>query len=228
MKKGKLVVLEGSDASGKGTQLAMLVEYFKDRHIPYATLDFPQYYKTVFGKWIGRFLKGDFGNVEEINPYLLMFPYAADRWQAKEDIGRWIEEGRVVVSNRYTGSNAYQAAKVPASERDRFTDWSFMMEYEGFGIPKEDLVIFLYVPYEVSSKLMDTKKARKYLGNGKKKDIHESNIELLKRVEEVYLSYCRRFPHWVKIDCTKNGQMLSREEIHEKVLGVLRRKRIIE
>jgi dTMP kinase len=227
MKKGKLIVLEGSDASGKGTQLALLTDFFKREHIRYETLDFPQYYKTVFGSWIGRFLKGDFGTVEEINPYLLMFPYAADRWQAKEDIGHWLEEGRIVVSNRYTGSNAYQAAKVPDRERDRFTDWSFMMEYEGFGIPKEDLVIFLYVPYGIASRLMDSKKNRKYLGNGKKKDIHESNIPLMKKVEDVYLGYCRRFPHWVKVDCTKNGEILSREAIHEKIKGILKRKRII-
>jgi dTMP kinase len=227
MQKGKLVVLEGSDASGKGTQLSLLTEYFKKHHVPFATLDFPQYYKTVFGKWIGRFLKGDFGTVDEINPYLLMFPYAADRWQAKGDIEHWLASGKIVVSNRYTGSNAYQAAKVTPKERDAFTDWSFMMEYEGFGIPREDLVIFLYVPYRIASGLIDSKKSRKYLGNGKKKDIHESNQTLLKNVEDVYLGYCRRFPHWVKIDCSKNGFMLSREEIHAKVLAVLKRKRIL-
>ncbi len=225
--KGKLVVIEGSDGSGKGTQTQLLVDYFKQSHTPYAVLDFPQYYKTFFGKWIGRFLKGEFGKIEDLPPYLLMFPYAADRWQAKGDIERWLSEGKIVISNRYTGSNAYQAAKLSKKERERFIDWSFEMEYEAFGIPKEDLVIFLYVPFAISQKLIEQKNTRKYLGNGLKKDIHESNIKLMQEVERVYLDFCKRFPHWVKIDCVKNGQILSKEEIHQKIFDVLRRKKIL-
>jgi dTMP kinase len=226
MNKGKLIVIEGSDGSGKGTQTALLVEYFKKTHTPYATLDFPQYYKTFFGKWIGRFLKGDFGKVEDLPPYLLMFPYAADRWQAKDDINHWLEEGRIVVSNRYTGSNAYQAAKLPPEERERFTKWSFEMEYDAFGIPREDLVIFLYVPYTVSQKLISAKNNRKYLGKTKK-DIHESNETLMKNVEATYLSFAKTYRHWVTIDCTKYGKILSKEEIHEKIRTVLKHKHII-
>lgn len=227
MTKGKLVVIEGSDGSGKGTQLTLLVDYFKAHHLPHATLDFPQYYKTFFGKWIGRFLKGEFGRIEDLPPYLLMFPYAADRWQAKKDIERWLSEGKIVVSNRYTGSNAYQAAKVAIKERERFINWSFDMEYNAFGIPKEDLVIFLYVPFAVSQKLLEQKDARKYMGNQKKKDIHESNVILLQEVERVYLDFCKRFGHWVKIDCVQNGMLLAKEEIHTKILAVLRNKNCI-
>jgi len=227
MQKGKLVVIEGSDGAGKATQLGLLVEYFKSHHVPCATLDFPQYYKTFFGKWIGRFLKGEFGTVKDISPWLLLFPYAADRWQAKGDVEHWLDEGKVVLSNRYTGSNAYQAAKVPKEDRTRFLDWSFEMEYDAFGIPKEDLVIFLYVPFAVSQKLLEQKAARKYMGNAREKDIHESDTALLQEVEKVYLGLCERFPHWVKIDCTKNGVILSKEDIHRKILSVLRRKKII-
>lgn len=225
--KGKLIVIEGTDGSGKGTQLQLLVDHFKTRKIKYETLDFPQYYKTFFGKWIGRFLKGEFGGVEDLPPYLLMFPYAADRWQAKEAMNEWLADGKIVVSNRYTGSNAYQAAKLPKKERSRFVDWSFEMEYKAFGIPKEDLVIFLYVPFAVSQQLLELKAARKYMGNQQKKDIHEANAALMQEVEKVYLAFCKRFPHWIKIDCTRNGTILSKEEIHQKILGVLRKKRII-
>jgi len=220
-------VIEGSDGSGKGTQLSLLVDYLKSNHISHATLDFPQYYKTFFGKWIGRFLKGEFGTVADLPPYLLMFPYAADRWQAKGDMKHWLAEGKLVVTNRYTGSNAYQAAKVPVKERARFVDWSFEMEYGAFGIPREDLVVFLYVPYEVSQKLIEQKAARKYLGNAAKKDIHEGNETLMREVEKVYLEFCSKYPHWVKIDCFKNGEILSREEIHQKILDVLRKKKIL-
>lgn len=227
MTKGKLVVIEGSDGSGKGTQHSLLVDYLKAHHLPHATLDFPQYYKTFFGKWIGRFLKGEFGRVEDLPPYLLMFPYAADRWQAKSDIKQWLREGKLVISNRYTGSNAYQAAKLPKRERERFIKWSFEMEYEAFGIPQEDLVIFLYVPFDVSQELLEDKSARKYMGNQKKKDIHEANEMLMREVEHVYLDFCSRFAHWVKIDCVQNGTLLSKEEIHKKILAVLRKKHCI-
>jgi dTMP kinase len=101
------------------------------------------------------------------------------------------------------------------------------MEYEAFGIPKEDLVIFLHVPYEFSQKLIDDKKKRKYMGNEQKKDIHESNTSLMREVEQVYLDFCSRFPHWIKIECVEKGVLLSREEIHEKIIAVLKRKRIL-
>jgi len=224
MKQGKLIVIEGSDGSGKGTQLQLLTAYVKANSIPHAVLDFPQYYKTFFGKWIGRFLKGDFGTIEEINPYLLMFPYAADRWQSKDDINNWLSQSRLVISNRYTGSNAYQAAKLPLKERKRFLDWSFDMEYEAFGIPREDLVIFLYVPFSVSQKLIEQKNSRKYLGKGIQKDIHESNLVLLQEVEKVYLDFCSKFKHWIKIDCVKNGEILPKEEIHRRIVDILEKK----
>ncbi len=225
--RGKLVVIEGSDGSGKTTQLALLSSYLKSHGIPHKTLDFPQYYKTFFGRWIGRFLRGEFGNIEDLPPYLLMFPYAADRWQAKNDLEEWLKEGKIVLSNRYTGSNAYQAAKLPLKERKRFINWSFEMEYEAFGIPREDIVLFLYVPYDVSQKFLETKKARKYMGNTKKKDIHESNTDLLREVENVYLSFCKTFKHWVRIDCVENGRILSKDTIHKKIVSILKVKRIL-
>lgn len=228
MHKGKLVVLEGSDGAGKTTQLELLKTYLKTHHIPHQSLDFPQYYKTFFGKWIGRFLKGEFGRVEDLSPYLVMFPYAADRWQARDDMEQWLDEGKIVLSNRYTGSNAYQAAKLPKSARARYISMAFEMEYEAFGIPREDLVIYLYVPYEISQKLIEAKSRRKYLGNGAKKDIHESNERLMREVESVYLDFCKKYRHWVKVDCTRNGEIMSKEEIHEKVVEVLRKKKIIE
>jgi dTMP kinase len=227
-KTGKLIVIEGTDGAGKGTQFELLVNYCKANHVPYATFDFPQYYKTFFGKWIGRFMKGEFGGVTDVPPYIATIPYAADRWQAKDDITYALEQGKLVMANRYATSNAaYQSAKLPVSQRVAFVDWEFEMEYTQFGIPKEDLVIFLHVPFDISQKLIEQKNARKYLGNGSKKDIHESNEQLMKEVEKVYLDFCRKYPHWVKIDCTKNNFMLSKEEIHNQVLDVLRKKKYI-
>jgi dTMP kinase len=227
MAKGKLVVIEGTDGSGKGTQAELLQGYFKINHIPFALFDFPQYYKTIFGRWIGRFLKGDFGTIQNNHPYIVMFPYAADRWQAKPDMEHALEEGKIVICNRYTSSAAYQAARLPREEQMKFIDWAYSVEYEAFGIPREDIVIFLYVPHAVSQKLIDQKNNRKYMGNTQKKDIHESNDELMKEVEQVYLRLAKRFPHWVMIDCTEDGAILPKEEIHRKILSVLERKKII-
>lgn len=227
MLKGKLIVIEGTDGSGKATQVKLLAESLKKLKIPVKTFSFPQYYKTFFGRWIGRFLKGEYGKVEEIHPYLLIFPYAADRWQAKEEIEKWLKKGNIVISDRYTGSNVYQSAKLPPQERLRFISWSFELEYDIFGLPREDLVLFLDVPPSISQKLLGQKKGRKYLGSYKRKDIHEANRKLLEGVEKEYLKFCKSYPHWVRIDCIKDGQILPKEKIQQKILKVLKDKKII-
>lgn len=228
MQKGKLIVIEGSDGAGKATQVSLFIEYLKIHHLTYGTFDFPQYYKTFFGRWIGKFLKGELGDAGNMNPYIISIPYAADCWQAKEEMQRMIDERKLVIVNRYTGSNAvYQSARLPIKDRQQFADWVFSMEYNEFGIPKEDIVIFLYVPLAVSQQLLEQKATRKYLGNQQKKDVNESNLALLREVEKVYLEFCKKYPHWVRIDCTKNGEILSREEIHQKILDVLKRKKMI-
>lgn len=227
MKKGKLIVIEGTDGSGKATQLKLLEKYLQEKQIPVKTLSFPQYDKTFFGRWIGRFLKGEFGQIKDLPPYLLIFPYAADRWQAREEIKKWLEKGKILISDRYTGSNVYQAAKLPASERLRFISWAFELEYDVFKLPREDLVLFLDVPPQVSQKLLEQKGSRKYLGNCKVRDLHESNYALLGEVEKEYLKFCKAYPHWVKITCTKDGKILSKEIIQQKIIKVLEDKKII-
>lgn len=225
--KGKLIIIEGLDGSGKDTQVKLLENYLRQQNIPVKTFSFPQYYKTFFGRWIGRFLKGEFGKIGDLPPYLLIFPYAADRWQAKEKIEKWLEKGYLVISDRYTGSNAYQAAKLPPKERPRFIKWSSELEYKVFDIPKEDLVIFLDVPPALSQKLLEQKSARKYMGNHQKKDIHESNLKLLWEVEKEYLKFCQNYPHWLRINCCQDSQILPKEKIQQKIIKILKDKKII-
>jgi len=218
-KSGKLIVIEGTDGAGKATQLALLADYFKKKNKAYEILDFPQYDKTFFGKWIGRFLNGEFGSLEQIPSYLLAFPYAADRWQAKAQIDQWLKEGKMVLTNRYAPSNAvYQAAKLPEEKRQAFIDWVFEMEYEVFKIPREDTVLFLHVPYSESARLIEQKKERQYLQNGNHKDLHEQGGLLLQTVEKLYVLLSKRFPHWATIECSKNGRILSKEDIHQKII----------
>jgi dTMP kinase len=190
--------------------------------------DFPQYYKSFFGAWIARYLRGDFGEVGDVPPYLLTIPYAADRWQAKAEMERALATNTLVLLNRYAPSNAvYQSAKLPKTERQKFVDWEFEMEYVQFGIPKENLVIFLYVPYQVSRELLLKKDPQAYLGRDGKKDIHETNETLMLEVEKVYLEFCKKYSHWVYIECVKDGMLLPKEEIHRKIVNELKKRKIL-
>jgi len=224
---GKLIVIEGTDGAGKGTQLQLLKEYCDSHHVSSISFDFPQYDKTFFGNMCGEFLRGEFGNVENTSPYLVSLPYAADRWKAKDAIVTALNEGKLVLVNRYATSNAaYQAAKLPEAQRRAFIDWEFTLEYKEFGIPKEDSVIYLHVPVTVSQKLIEQKENRSYL-NGKKKDIHEENIELQKTTEEVYTTFCNTYPHWICIECAQDDTILTKEIIHKKIVGELQKKGIL-
>jgi dTMP kinase len=226
-RKGKLIVIEGTDGSGKATQLKLLIDYLKYNKIPFSAFDFPQYNKTFFGDFTGRFLNGEFGHFSRINPYFAMFPYAGDRWQAKEKLRKATVAGKVVVCNRYAPSIAYQMAKVKPKERQKFLTWSETLEYKIFAIPKEDLVIFLYVPFNFAQKLIGKKEKRQYL-KGKSKDQYEENVSYLKKVEKMYLWLNQHKKNWVKIDCVKKNEILPPEIIHQKIIRTLKAKKILK
>lgn len=222
-KKGKLIVIEGSDGSGKTTQIKLLIDYLLKNKISYSSFDFPQYGKTFFGDFVGHFLNGKFGHFSRINPYLAMFPYAGDRWQVKNKIYHALKTKKIVICNRYTPSTAYQLAKVRPNEKEEFLKWTKTLEYEVFGIPKEDLVIFLYVPTDAAQKLLEKRDKKSYL-KGKTKDQYEENIDYLKKVEEEYLKLIKKNRHWIKIDCVENDKILPIELIHRKIIDVLKKK----
>lgn len=217
---GKLIVIEGIDGSGKGTQLQLLLKYFNEKQTKYAYFDFPQYGKTFFGDFAGRFLNGEFGHFSRINPYLASFPYAADRWQVKTKLWQAINDGKIVVCNRYTPSSIYQAVKIKPLQRKEFIDWVKKLEYEVFGIPQPSLVIFLYVPLVFAKKLIAQKNQRSYLSVGIK-DQYEKNSVYLKKVESLYLDIVKSDKKWVKIDCVENDRLLSPELIHKKIVKVV-------
>ncbi|MFA6081656.1 MAG: hypothetical protein WC741_04590 [Patescibacteria group bacterium] len=223
MPTNKLIVIEGIDGSGKLTQLKLLTGYFNQNQIKYASFDFPQYGKTFFGDFAGRFLKGEFGHFSRINPYLASFPYAADRWQVKEKIWQAINENKIVVCNRYTPSSIYQAVKIKLTERKKFLNWVETLEYEVFGIPKPGLVILLYIPLVLAQTLVTQKNKRVYL-DGKMKDQYEKDGDYLKKVEDMYLDIVKTNKSWVKIDCVENETILSPIKIHEKIIDILNKK----
>ncbi|MBI5122559.1 hypothetical protein HZA75_01745 [Candidatus Roizmanbacteria bacterium] len=208
---GKLIVIEGTDGSGKATQLQLLLNYLNKKQISYASFDFPQYGKTFFGDFAGRFLNGEFGHFSRINPYLASFPYAADRWQVKDQIWKAINDKKLVICNRYTPSVIYQAVKIKPAQRKNFLKWAETLEYEVFGIPKPDLVLFLYVPL-VFAQILIAKKI---------KDQYEKDVVYLKKVEAMYLKIVKTNKSWVKIDCVENKKILPPEMIHQKILDKL-------
>jgi len=135
----------------------------------------------------GRYLKGEFGSLKQTNPYLASLTYAGDRWQAKPIIEKALDQGKLLLGNRYTTSSlAFMAAKfVKKSEQDKIIDWISDLEYKIYGCPKEDLLIYLAVPPDLGQRLVLNKGKRKYVGSKNKHDIHEENLVYLKRVEEV-------------------------------------------
>lgn len=229
MNKGKFIVIDGLDGSGKTTQTKLLVDYLKKQKRRVEVVDFPQYYKSFFGRLTGRYLKGEFGNLEQTNPYLACLPFAADRWEAKPVVNKALKQGKLLLANRYTPSMVYMAAKFnKKSAQEKFLRWVRELEYQTFGIPKEDLVIYLSVPPKVGQRLVLNKGNRKYMGNKKKHDIHEANIKYLETVERIYLDLVKRFDHWEKIECLdKKNNLKTIPVIHREVLRLLKKKNIV-
>lgn len=228
---GKLIVIDGADGSGKATQTQMLLELLSKLKKKHKYIDFPRYYTSFHGKVVGRYLAGEFGSNKDANPYLASLSYALDRLTARDEMVEWLKEGNVVVANRYTTSSfAFQGARLEGREREEYIKWLYDMEYKEHKLPKEDLVIFLYVPIVVSQKLLKKKQAaesRRYT-KGKKKDIHEADVEYQKKVLDLYIQLSKRFKHWEIVNCVDDkGKLLSKEKIHEKVVQVLKEKEIV-
>lgn len=230
-RSGKLVVIDGTDGSGKGTQTEKLLEYLDKKEIKNKYIDFPRYYTSFHGKMVGRLMAGEFGSKDSASPYLSSLFYALDRLTARDEIIDWLEDGNTIVANRYTTSSlAFQTAKVPKADREEFLQWLYEMEYKEHKLPKEDMVIFLYVPVEISQKLIEKKAgtaARRYIKNGKK-DINEADVEYQKEVLRLYLDLSKRYKHWEVIKCVDSkGKLYSVEQVHKKILGALKKHKIV-
>ena len=225
-RKGKLIIIDGADGSGKDTQGQLLLDKLRKEEMPVRYFDFPRYYTSFHGKMVGRFLRGDFGDLDQVSPYLASLSYALDRASVQEEIEeRLLREG-IVLCNRYVTSNiAHQGAKLPGKERKKFLDWVDELEYRVHRMPREDLVIYLYVPWEIGMKLTQKKMGkRRYI---KGADIAEANIKHRQEVEKMYLWLAKNKRKWVKIDCIKNNKILPKDVIHTKILRVLKKRKIV-
>ena len=212
--KGKLIVIEGLDGSGKSTQIGLLSEEVKSRGFNFKQIKLPNY-DGDSSALVKMYLSGAFGkNPEDVNAYAASAFYAVDRFASFKTI--WKEEyesGYVILADRYTTSNAYhQMIKQPRESWDAYIEWLEDFEYEKIGIPKPDLVIYLDMPVEISQKLM----TRRYEGNESKKDVHEANVGYLNACREA-ASYAAEKMGWVKITCSEGDEARSIEAIAEDI-----------
>ncbi len=227
-RKGKLIVIDGTDGSGKGTQTELLLKYLEKKGINNKYIDFPRYYTSFHGKMVGRYLTGEFGSLDSASPYLTSLFYAMDRLTARDEIVDWLEEGNTIVANRYTTSSmAFQTARIEPAKQEEFLRWLYAMEYKEHKLPKEDIVIFLYVPVEISQKLIEQKAKREYTG-GKSKDINEANVNYQKQVLQLYLELAKRYKHWVVIKCVDSqGKLMPIAKVHKKIVSTLTERGLI-
>ena len=212
---GKLIVIEGLDGSGKSTQLELLPQNLLAQGIQSKTVSFPDY-DSDSSALVKTYLGGAFGKKpEDVNAYAASLFYAVDRYASyKANWGEYYNQNGVIVSGRYTTSNAvHQTSKMPEGEWQGFLDWLYDLEYNKVGIPKPDKVIFLDMPVEVSQKLL----SGRYKGDEAKKDIHESDTAYLENCRKAAM-FTARYSGWTIIPCAKDGEARSIEDISKDVL----------
>jgi len=211
---GKLIVIEGTDGSGKSTQFRLMTQRLTNEGRDFRNLVFPRYAEPS-SALIRMYLGGEFGTKpSDVNAYAASAFYAVDRFASyKQDWGQWYEDGGLILSDRYTTSNAvHQASKEPEEGRGAFLKWLYEFEYDKLGLPRPDLVIYLDVPTDFTEKLMRHREQ----DTGTQADIHEKDM--------AYLATCRQtgrtaaeFYGWTVIQCVRDGAMRSIEDIHEEI-----------
>lgn len=213
-KMGKLIVIEGTDGSGKSTQFRLLTQRLEAENKAFQHLVFPQYSEPS-SSLIRMYLGGEFGSSPtDVNAYAASAFYAVDRYASYKKVwGQWYEQGGLVVSDRYTTSNAvHQASKEPDEKRADFLKWLYEFEYDHLGLPRPDLTIYLDVPTDFTEKLLRSREQ----STNTHADIHEADT--------AYLATCRRmgktaaeYYGWTVIQCVQDGKMRTIEDIHNEI-----------
>ena len=218
---GKLIVIDGTDGSGKSTQIDLLITHLKRDGHKVMTIHFPDY-NNFIGGFIGHCLTEQYYNFINVHPKIVSTLYAADRWESSAQIKKWLEDGFVVVLDRYVSANQiHQGGKIAnAKKRADFIKWLDELEYKVFKIPRPDITLYLSLPVVLIEKLIkernENKKAvRTYAGN--KKDVHEVDLDFQKNSRTSAMWLSKVLPNFIKVDCAPRGKLLSRETIHDEV-----------
>ncbi|MGA8869896.1 MAG: hypothetical protein WA434_04015 [Candidatus Acidiferrales bacterium] len=221
--RGKLIVIEGIDGSGKRTQVDCLARALGDRGVAFTQFSFPRY-DGFFGKMVARFLNGEFGSLTSVDPHFSALLYAGDRLESKPAIEESLASGKTVLADRYIASNlAHQGARVRPAQREEFIAWLKQLEYGIYGLPAEDLVLYLRMPAVEAHRLAGERgahRAREY--TKLRRDLQESDIAHLEAASSVYDGLACQ-PHWAKIECfdTAFGTLRPPKAIHAEILGAI-------
>ena len=227
----KFFVIEGVDGAGKSTQIKLLNDFFSKKGYNCEYLHFPRTETPYFGELISRFLRGEFGSLNDVDPYLVAMLYAGDRKDSSKLISGWLKEGRIVLLDRYTYSNiAYQCAKLKKpSDQVKLMKWILALEFSHFAIPRPDLNVFLDVPFAFAENNLAkarTGNDREYL-NGSR-DIHEENTAFQKNVRDIYLRVSETDNTLAVIDCSnRKGEMLGPSDIFDLIIKVFKERKLI-
>ena len=225
MIKNKFIAIEGLDGAGKSTQIECLRNYFKAAGISTQFVHFPRSHEGVFGELIAKFLRGEFGDVKQVHPQLVALLFAEDRHAFSSTIRSWLDQGNVVLVDRYVLSNiAFQCAKTNGTlEKDELRKWIYSFEYEFRQIPKPDLSIYLEVPFSFTQSSLYEKREgdeRSYLQG--KDDIHEKDMNLQQLVRNEYDHLVQTETEITRIRCYHEDQtMRSIQDIHEEILSYI-------
>lgn len=217
MSKGLFLVIEGTDGSGKGTQFNLLLDRLKKEGYDVASFDFPRYDQPS-SYFVKEYLNGKYGSADEVGPYTASLFYALDRYESGPAIQEALDAGKVVIANRFTGSNmAHQGTKFDnTEERKGYFLWLDAIEFQMLNIPRPDLSLVLRVPADIAQSLVDKKGERDY--TDKKRDIHEADLNHLKKSVEVYDNLCQIFPKDFKsLDCVRGGNLLSIDTVQNLI-----------
>jgi dTMP kinase len=225
------IVIEGLDGAGKSTQVELLKNYLTNMGKESEFIHFPTSDSPIFGDMIARFLRGEFGGLKDVNPYLVALLFAGDRYNLGTQIRTWLSKGKTVINDRYVYSNiGFQCAKMNSIDAaDELFDWIFDLEFNYFKIPKPDLSIFLDVPFSFTEKRLTTAREgsdRDYLQG--KTDIHEADLNFQKTVRETYLKAVEKDNNFIRINCADdNNNMLPAAKISELITNELIKRSLI-
>ena len=228
MAKGKLIVIDGSDGSGKATQTELLLKRLIKEGKKVKKIDFPRYKDNFFGGLLRQCLDGDYGDFIAIPPKIASTLYAADRWESSGQIKKWLDAGYSVIADRYASANQmHQGGKISDEKgRREFLKWLDKMEFEIFKIPRPDIVLYLNVPVVIGQKLLAVRSTASR-GAKAKQDLAEANVEHLENSQKSAMAIVKKSNNWHKIDCSRGGEILPREVIHELIYKQLKKNKKI-
>ncbi len=220
---GKFIVIDGTDGVGKATQVSLLAARIAREGYDVGVIDFPQY-GTRSAAMVEEYLAGKYGSADEVSPYAASIFYACDRFDAAKQIREALEEGRVIIANRYTASNmGHQGGKIAdLKERRRFWEWIMDLEFVKMKIPKPDVTLILDVSAEIGAVLAQKRARQEFLLKPKRQDIHEISLDHLRKAAAAYLELARLWPEdFVAVNCVENGKIVSPEEAHQRIWEAL-------